>query len=270
MSQPKKIFLTGATDGIGLATAQLLASGGHHLLLHGRNTERLESLKRQLGEQFPSVKVELYRADLSNLSAVEAMAKNIIDQHPSLDVVINNAGVFKTQTPTTSIGIDVRFVVNTIAPYLLTQRLLPLLNSQSRVVNLSSAAQAEVNLKALAGASTSLDDFNAYAQSKLAITQWSVNLAKHLPTENRPLIVAVNPGSLLASKMVKEGFGIEGHDINIGADILKRAALSEEFAHANGLYFDNDSKAFAEPHNDALDENNNKAVVNAIKEVLAR
>merc|ERR1711879_890868 len=137
------------------------------------------------------------------------------------------------------------------APYRLTQQLLPLLGSQGRVVNLSSAAQAPVDIEALAGTIHLEDEFQAYAQSKLALTIWSRDLAYEVG-QNGPMIVAVNPGSLLASKMVKEGFGVAGNDIRIGADILIRAALSDEFAQATGPHFDNDSGEFAAPHRDAL------------------
>ena len=65
-----------------------------------------------------------------------------------------------------------------------------------------------------------MGDMEAYAQSKLAITAWSRYLANELT--NGPSVISVNPGSLLATKMVKEGFGIEGKDLNIGADILVR------------------------------------------------
>jgi len=63
----------------------------------------------------------------------------------------------------------------------------------------------------------------------------------------------VNPVSLLATKMVKKGFNTPGNDISIGSDILVRAALSEEFSSATGLYYDNESKQFASPHPDATD-----------------
>ncbi len=109
-------------------------------------------------------------------------------------------------------GLDVRFVVNTFAPYLLTQRLLPLLGPPGRVVNLSSAAQASVNPDAMRG-TVKLADMEAYAQSKLAITMWSRVMAETL--SDGPAIIAVNPGSLLGSKMVKEGFGVAGNDLRI-------------------------------------------------------
>lgn len=136
----------------------------------------------------------------------------------------------------------------------------------SRVVNLSSAAQAPVDLDALAGR-TRLGDMPAYAQSKLAITMWSRQMAIALGDKG-PIVVAVNPGSLLATKMVKEGFGMAGSDIRIGADILVRAALSDDFARATGRYFDNDSGRFAEPHPDALDPRKTAQLVQAIEALL--
>ena len=183
-------------------------------------------------------------------------------------MLINNAGIFRTPEPVTEDGFDLRFVVNTFAPYLLTQRLLPLLGTSGRVVNLSSAAQAPVDSAALTGESLPTDDFNAYAQSKLALTMWSRQLADRLG-ENGPAIIAVNPGSLLASKMVKEGFGVAGNDIRIGADILIRAALSDEFASASGQYFDNDAGSFASPHTDALDAQKTAEVVRLIESALS-
>ena len=60
--------------------------------------------------------------------------------------------------------------------------------------------------------------------------------------------------------MVKDGFGVAGNDIGIGADILVRAALSDEFENANGLYFDNDAGKFSDPHLDALDPEKNRAI----------
>jgi NAD(P)-dependent dehydrogenase (short-subunit alcohol dehydrogenase family) len=200
------------------------------------------------------------------MAEVDALADAITLKHHKLDVLINNAGVFKTAEPLTSDGLDVRFVVNTLAPYRLTQRLLPLIGSSGRVINLSSAAQAPVELEALAG-KTRLADMAAYAQSKLAITMWSRELAKK---PDAPIVIAVNPGSLLATKMVKEGFGVAGTDLGIGADILCRAALDDEFENASGQYFDNDSGRFAAPHPDALDSGKSAATVPAIETILTQ
>ena len=257
----KTILITGATDGIGLETAKRLAADGHAVLLHGRDPAKLERAARAVGGD-----PDTYLADLSDLAAVEALADAIMAKHDRLDVLVNNAGVLKTPDPVTADGVDVRFVVNTLAPYLLTRRLLSIIPPEGRVVNLSSAAQAPVEMDALAGA-RHLGDMEAYSQSKLAITMWSRAMADEFP--GGPMIVAVNPGSLLATKMVREGFGIAGNDVGIGADILVRAATSDDFADAAGQYFDNDAGRFTHPHRDALDPGKVGRVVAAIDAILS-
>lgn len=262
----KRILLTGATDGIGLETAKRLVSMGHRVLLHGRNADKLSKVEQLLTCLSADVQLESYVADLSRMSEVESLANSVSAKHDSLDVLINNAGVFVVSNPITTDGLDLRFAVNAIAPYLLTQRLIPLLGNFGRVINLSSAAQARVDIDALTGRRR-LDDGEAYAQSKLAITMWSRQLADSLGDEG-PAIIAVNPGSMLGSKMVKQAYGIEGKEVSIGADIVTRAALSEEFASASGQYFDNDSGRFASPHLDALDESRAAVVMRAIEATL--
>lgn len=256
----KTILITGSTDGIGYETAKLAAAQGHFVLLHGRNPTKLAASAKEIGGH-----TESYVADLSKMVDVEALASAIAAKHNHLDVLINNAGILKTSDPRTAEGLDVRFVVNTIAPYLLTKSLMPLFDKDSRIVNVSSAAQAPVNLAALAGEGR-LSDMEAYSQSKLAIAMWSRSMANSLGSG--PAVITLNPGSLLASKMVKEGFGIAGSDLSIGAKILLKAALDEAFANASGDYFDNDSGKFAQPHPDALDAKKCDDVVHAIESVL--
>ena len=265
----KVILITGSTDGIGLETARKLVDEGHRVLLHGRNPEKLQAVVSNLSNTSDDNQLESFVADLSRMDDVEAFATAVKDRHDKIDVLINNAGIFKTSEKLTPEGFDVRFAVNTFAPYLLTQKLLPLMSASGRVINLSSAAQSPVEINALQGQTRITDDFSAYAQSKLAITMWSRHLAQSL-NESGPVIVAVNPGSLLASKMVKDGFGVEGNDIKIGVDILIRAALSDEFSSATGLYYDNDAGQFASPHVDALDSNKSEEVVRAIEAILSK
>ena len=242
----KTILITGATDGIGLLAAKKLFAQGHQLLIHGRNQAKLEQVSEQLGG------LNTYLADFSDMDSVVKMVKTVLSDYERLDVLINNAGILKTDQPKTAPGRDIRFDVNTLAPFVLTRCLLPIIPETGRVLNLSSAAQAQVDIPSMK-AFVPMDDMAAYAQSKRAITIWSAALANEYP--KGPSVVSINPGSLLATKMVKEGFGIIGKDINIGADILVRGVADDEFARSSGMYFDNDCGKFSSPHhavNDAI------------------
>lgn len=262
----KTILLTGATDGIGLLTAKKLLALGHNVLLHGRNGQKLADVAQSLALIPERGDIDSYVADLSVLADVEVLASAVSAKYQKIDVLINNAGVFKMSDAINAQGVDARFIVNTIAPFLLTKRLLPLLDKDARVVNLSSAAQSPVDLTALA-AKHHLSDNMAYAQSKLALTMWSFELAKQLG-HTGPAIIAVNPKSLLATNMVKEAYGIAGSDLSVGADILVRSALSAEFAGATGTYFDNDIAQFSDPHPDALNPQKRQAVLQTIEQFL--
>ena len=262
----KTILITGSTDGIGLTTAKSLLKLGHNVLVHGRSEGKLASVKQQLSESFSSEQIYTYRADLSNMDEVKALASKIKHDHKKLDVVINNAGVFIVPETVTSDGLDVRFMVNTIAPYLLTQQLLPLLGETSRVINLSSAAQSSVLPEELTKPSA-LSDNTVYAKSKLALTMWSRQMALQLGA-NGPSIIAINPKSFLGSKMVKQAYGVAGGNLQIGADILVRAVLSDEFSDASGSYFDNDIGSFTSPHQDALDTKKIADITDVIEAII--
>ncbi|MFT5701819.1 MAG: NAD(P)-dependent dehydrogenase (short-subunit alcohol dehydrogenase family) [Desulforhopalus sp.] len=263
----KTILVTGSTDGIGLETARMFVSLGHNVLIHGRNEAKLAKVEQSLLALPAEGQIESYVADLSRMAEVEVLAKTVAGKHAKLDVLVNNAGVYGVPERITSEGLDTRFAVNTIAPYLLVKRLLPQLGAFGRVINLSSATQFPVDLGALVGGAE-LSDGGAYAQSKLALTMWSRSMALCL-ADDGPAIIAVNPRSMLGSKMVKEAYGVAGGDLRIGAEILCRVALSDEFSTAFGRYFDNDIGQFTSPHPDALDPQKCENLVRTIETILA-
>ncbi|GAA6150818.1 SDR family NAD(P)-dependent oxidoreductase [Pseudoteredinibacter isoporae] len=264
----KKILITGATDGIGLEAAKMFAALGHQILLHGRNPEKIAAAEKILAELSNDGSVYSYQADLSCPQEAKHLVERIKKDHQTLDVLINNAGVLKTPVTVTLEGLDIRLVVNTITPYYLTLELLPLMGHSGRVINLSSAAQAKVDTQAVLG-KTRVDDMTAYAQSKLAIRLWTRYLARTL-NKASPKLLALNPGSLLASKMVKEGFGVKGNDIGIGAKAILRMALEEDAEHHNGDYFDNDMGEFAALPMEHTSANTSSELMDAIEEVLRK
>lgn len=247
----KTIFITGSTDGIGKKTALKLAKEGHEILVHGRSPEKLETTIKEVKQVSEHKNVNGFLSDFSNLKSVVQMANQIVEQYPKIDILINNAGIFKTAIEQNHEGLDVRFVVNFLSPVLLTDLLKPLLEKSEspRIVNLSSAAQSTVSMSALRG-DERVNMQQAYAQSKLALTMWSFDFAK---ANSEIVTIAVNPGSLLNTKMAMETYGQHWSPAEKGVDILYELALSDKHAAHSGAYFDNDKGAYAEAHSDAYD-----------------
>ena len=248
----KTILITGSTDGIGKLAAVQLAKDGHEVYLHGRNAEKLKAVLSEVKAESGNENTGSFTADFSDLGAVREMAAQVKQELPKLDVLINNAGVFESPVTETEDGFDIRFAVNYFAPYLLTNALLPLLKKgkESRVLNVSSAAQAPVSLEALKGGKR-LSARSAYAQSKLALAMWNTHLAKTEPQLNA---IVVNPGSLLNTKMVEEAFGYHQSPAEKGGDILYELAVSDQYREASGKYYDNDQGGFGSLHADGRDE----------------
>lgn len=261
----KTILITGSTtDGVGKLTATKLAESGHQIILHGRNAEKLQSTISEIKEKTGNDNISGFISDLSDFDSIQTMITNISREISSIDVLINNAGVFKSSVEQNQVGLDMRFAVNYFAPYLLTDGLLSLLKKSysPKIINLSSAAQASVSLKALQG-KEQLSSNEAYAQSKLALTMWSFEFAKNHP---KITTIPVNPGSLLNTKMVNEAYGQYWSSADKGADILVELALSEKHSENNGTYFDNDKGTFSDAHQDAYNaEKINQLIVETNK-----
>lgn len=249
----KTILITGSTDGIGKLTAIKVAKDGHQLLLHGRNAEKLKSTISEIKELTANKNVSGFVSDLSDFKSIKKMIVNISNEYSSIDILINNAGVLKSRIQNNQDGLDMRFAVNYLAPFLLTNGLLPVLkNSNSpRIINLSSAAQSTVSIKALQG-KQSISSNEAYAQSKLALTMWSFDFARENPNI---VTIAVNPGSLLNTRMVIEAYGQHWSPAEKGGNILYELAISTNHNNNSGKYFDNDKGIFYEAHKDAYNQN---------------
>lgn len=262
----KTILITGSTDGIGKLAAIKLAKEGNQLLLHGRNSEKLKSTISEIKEISKNDKISAFLSDLSDFNSIKKMITQLVDQIPQIDVLINNAGVFKSTIDKNNDNLDLRFSVNYFAPYILTNGLLPLLEKSAspRVINLSSAAQATVSLEALAGKEM-LSSQEAYAQSKLALTMWSFYLAQKFESLN---VIAVNPGSLLNTKMVQEAYGRYWSSADKGANILYELAISPKFIDSSGKYFDNDKGFFSNAHNDAYNQTEIELLISETHKIL--
>jgi len=259
----KKILITGSTDGIGKLAALRLAKAGHEVFVHGRSSTKLSQVVNEIKKLSENEKVKGFISDLSDFTSIHSFLNKLKTEVESLDVLINNAGVFKSETQFTKDNLDIRMMVNYLAPVLISNELLPLLKkgTDARIINLSSAAQAPVDLEAMAG-KKSLTTNEGYAQSKLALTMWSFYQSSQ---EKEVAVVPVNPGSLLNTRMVKEAYGHHWSPADKGADILVNLALTIELSMYDGNYYDNDQGGIGKAHPEAYDQS---AIDNLVKRTI--
>ncbi|MEM8885263.1 MAG: SDR family NAD(P)-dependent oxidoreductase, partial [Planctomycetota bacterium] len=176
--------ITGAVDGIGGALAKRLAAKGWRLVLLNRSEERTQPLLDELRAERPDVECVVFETDLALHASIESSARRVRERHDAVDALFHNAGVLRNDLAHSTHGNELHFEINTVAPYLLTNELLPTLkqaaNRRGRavVVTPSTAALKSVRRFDVAALRTGTRAglLGAYAESKFA---WSV-LNAHL------------------------------------------------------------------------------------------
>ncbi|BDP43820.1 short-chain dehydrogenase (plasmid) [Deinococcus aetherius] len=186
----KTVLVTGASSGIGLATAQELARRGAAVLVHARDEARGQAAVAQIRRSSANPLVSLVLADLRSPAEVRRLARDVRAQVERLDVLINNAAIIPAKRELTPDGIEVQFAVNHLAPFMLTNELLPLLKASGagRIVNVSSEAHRDgvVNLDDLENARQydrpgfPVAGWQAYSNTKLMNVLFTYELARRL------------------------------------------------------------------------------------------
>jgi NAD(P)-dependent dehydrogenase (short-subunit alcohol dehydrogenase family) len=241
------ILITGATDGIGKLTAIALAKKSMHLLIHGRNKEKLKKFIEEIKSETNNQNIDGFTADLSSMSEVRQLAKDVLSKETGIDVLINNAGAGFADKRYGKDGTELRLAVNYLAPFLLTHLLLPALKeaAPSRIVNVSSAGQSPIKFEDIM-LERNFDGVTAYCQSKLALIMFTFDLAEEL-TEYPVTVNALHPGTYLDTNMVREA-GIRPHGTaESGAEAELYLALSPEVKDITGKYFNVKKEAKANP-----------------------
>lgn len=254
----KTILVTGSTDGVGRLVAERLAANGAHVLVHGRDPARGESLVAAI-EKAGKGKATLYLADLSSMGEVRRLAKAVLAANKRIEVLINNAGIgfAPPGRQVTADGYELRFAVNYLAGFLLTHLLLPTLKASApaRIVNVASLGQSPVNFDDVMMEKTWLGERDAYTQSKLAQIMFTFDLAEQLAGSG-VTVTAVHPASFMATSMVLNA-GIEPlTTVAEGAEAILAAAVGPQHAKTSGAFFNGlkESRANAQAYDKAAQE----------------
>jgi NAD(P)-dependent dehydrogenase (short-subunit alcohol dehydrogenase family) len=236
----KTALVTGATDGIGRETARQLGALGWRVIVHGRSETKARTAAGALAHDTPKGTYEPAWGDLSRMQQVVAVAKQVIALTPSLDALVNNAGVSVGERIVTEDGFELTMAVNHFAHYLLTRHLLAAVCSVpgGRVVTVSSMTHSsgQIDLNDLA-LSKDFDGYRAYATSKLANILFTVELAKRI-AGMRATANCCHPG-VISTKLLHSRFGMGGAPVERGARTSVYLASAPEVASVTGKYFDN-------------------------------
>ena len=245
----RTIAITGATSGIGLATAADLAATGATVILGAHDRQRGEHARDRVTAVTANENVHVVVGDFSSQAAVKRVVGEIQGRFDSLDVLINNAGVDVGERQLTADGLELTFAVNYMAPFLLTTGLLELLkrNAPSRVLNVVSSGYR--------GGRIDFDDlqserrFNgqrAYNNSKLALVIFTYELARRL-ADSGVTANAVDPGFVRGTGIGRTlPFGYQAIGILMwpfmasvqkGADTIVWAASEPSLSDTTGRYF---------------------------------
>jgi NAD(P)-dependent dehydrogenase (short-subunit alcohol dehydrogenase family) len=253
--EQQTIVITGSTGGLGRELSRALAEQGATLLLHGRDKQSVQETVQQVRATTGNDRIEFLCADLASLRQVGELAREIVNRVARLDVLVNNAGVgFGKDTSKRELSQDkyeLRFAVNYLAPYLLTERLIPLLKTSApaRVVNVASVGQASIDFDNLMF-ERGYDGVAAYRRSKLAMIAWTFDLAAQLAGSG-VTVNALHPASLMPTKMVLEAGWQTMSTVEEGLRTTLRLVTDPDLETVTGEYFDglNLAQANAQAYN---------------------
>jgi len=245
----KVCLIRGASSGIGKATAIGLANMGASVVMLGRDRGRGEAALAEIKESSGNASVDLMLADVSSQEQIRRLAGEFKEAYSRLDVLINNAGVFRSKRITTADGIEMTFAVNHLAYFLLTNLLLDVLkdSAPSRIVNVSSGdhSNGTIDFDDLQGQKR-YKGAKAYSQSKLANVLFTYELARKLEgtgvTSN-----CLHPGAGIRTNFGSGVSGVFGFMVRAlrplmkspekGAETSIYLASSPEVEGLSGRYF---------------------------------
>jgi len=267
----KTVLVTGASTGLGKETCRALASKGARVILAARNADKLKEVASEISESTGNSQISVLVIDLGNFASIRKAASEALETAPTLDILINNAGVMACPLERTSEGHEMQFGTNHIGHFLFTCLLVPALKAsgKARVVNLSSGGHkfSAVNLDDWNFETGEYDKWQSYGRSKTANALFAVALDKRLKDQGVRAF-SVHPGAIVTelgrhlteadiTKMREEGprggAPMTFKQIPQGAATSVWAATSSSLDGKGALYLEN--VGIAEPAKETADTN---------------
>ena len=264
-------LITGATDGIGKEAAIELAKKGCNLILIGRSKEKGDKVVEEIRKVADSyVDIDYFTADLMLMKEVSRVADEVSRKYPKIDVLLNNVGAYFAFRDVTEEGFERTFALNHLGYFLMTKKLLPLVEKSDykRIVNVSSSAHYGIDFEFdNMNGEKNYSGFDVYKKSKLANVMFTYELAKRIEgtgiTANclHPGFVSTNFGknnNFLWRNVIRVAMWLTAISVKDGAKTSIHLACSDEVKDITGRFFANSqikkgsSKAKNEEHNRKL------------------
>ena len=239
----KVYVVTGATSGLGKAVALELVKTGATVILVGRDPQRGAQVEKEIASAAKNANIDLQLSDLSNLSSVRNLAEILNSKYEKIDVLINNAGIYRRQRAVTVDGFEEMFATNHLGPFLLTHLLLDrlLASPSARILNVSAPSTSQLNFDDLQG-EKKFNSLSAFGASKMSNLLFTYELVRRL-ADTHVRVNAYHPG-LVRSPLMKEAAAplrlltrLFSSSPQRAAHDLVLLATAPEFENAHGKFF---------------------------------
>ena len=243
----KNIIITGATDGIGLQAAKVIANKGYRVGLVGRNKEKGYQAKEIIINSTSNDKIDFFECDLSLIKNVKKLSSQIREKYSKIDVLLNNAGGANKNKIITSEGLEKTFATNQMNYFVLTTELLDIISESDdgRVVNVASNAHigATIDYNNI-NSEKSFSPWTSYCVSKLMNIMFTYELAK---IQDKVSVNVLHPGFVdtniagnegnFIKYIVKFGSKLFARTVENGADSSIYLSTSDDVKGVSGKYF---------------------------------
>ncbi|HZQ85378.1 MAG TPA: SDR family NAD(P)-dependent oxidoreductase [Acidimicrobiales bacterium] len=250
----KTALVTGASAGLGVETTRVLAAAGAEVVMAVRDKAKGEAAIETIRASAPDAPLELAELDLASLDSVRGFAASVLERHPRIDLLINNAGVMAPPLQRTAEGFELQMGTNHLGHFLLTNLLTPAVvaAAPARVINLSSRGhfRSDIRWDDPHWRTTEYDKWEGYGQSKTANILFSLELDGRLRDQGVRAF-AVHPGVImteLSRHLTRDDVGtlrsrspggrLEFKTTEQGAATTVWGATSPDLDGKGGLYLD--------------------------------